>query len=325
MTPRILATLLLLAPPAWAQIPPPIGIIDTYGLGKTTPEAVRSALGVAVGDPVPASVDGMVARLQDLPGVEIATINLVCCEEGKTILYIGIVEDGVEAPVWNPEPLGSARLTDSIRALGAAFDSAFEGAIRAGDMQEDDSAGHALMHYPPAREIQELFPAIANRERALLRTVLAQSANGADRALAAQIMAYASDKAAVVPDLVTASHDSNETVRNNAVRALAVMAGGNRPVKVPYEPFLTLLQSPVWTDRNKASLALMQLSASRDPELMAALRPVKTTLMEMADWKSMGHAYAPLLILGRLGGLSENEIGTALRFNDRETIFRSVE
>jgi HEAT repeat protein len=86
------------------------------------------------------------------------------------------------------------------------------------------------MHFPQARRIQEQFPAIAAGNLDLLRTVLHTSAEAGDRALAAQIIAYTRDKQAVVPDLVTASRDPSESVRNNAVRALVVMA---RPSRSP--------------------------------------------------------------------------------------------
>ncbi|MEP7325363.1 MAG: hypothetical protein ABI836_05380 [Gemmatimonadota bacterium] len=323
MTARILLPLLLIGTPLRAQ-QPPIGIIDLFGLTVTRPEAVRAALGLQVGDSVPASGEASIHRLESLPGVQSATLNSVCCEDGKTIIYAGIVEDGSRPITWNPTPSGADRLPDSIRAMGTAFQDSLWAALSHGDAAEDRSAGHALMHYPGARQIQERFPAIAGSSLGLLRTVLHSSASAEDRAVAAQILAYTSDKQAVVPDLVAASRDPAEPVRNNAIRALFVMASGDSvTVKVPPEPFVALLQSPVWTDRNKSSLALMELTESRDPELMAALRPARPALVEMAHWKSPGHAIPALIILGRLAGLSEQELGEAWKGGDRERIIRA--
>jgi hypothetical protein len=305
---------------------PPIGIIDLYGLVRTRPEAVRGALGIQVGDSVPGSFDTTIRNLEALPGVASASLNPVCCEAGKTILYVGIVETGSPSITWNPAPSGATRLPDTVRALGRAFEEALWEALRQGDGTEDRSAGHALMHFPQARRIQEQFPAIAASNLDLLRTVLHTSAEAEDRALAAQIIAYTRDKQAVVPDLVTASRDPSESVRNNAVRALVVMASAESvTVKVPPGPLVALLQSPVWTDRNKSSLALMELTASRDPELLAALRPARTALVEMARWKSLGHAGAALTILGRMAGLTEQEIGTVWNGGDREKIIRAMQ
>ena len=96
------------------------------------------------------------------------------------------------------------------------------------------------------------------------------------RALAAQVLGYATDKASVVGDLSSAMRDTDADVRNNATRALWVIAtfaqkAPDRKIQVPADPFVDLLNSLTWTDRNKSSLALMSLdratgsSAARDP------------------------------------------------------------
>jgi hypothetical protein len=73
-----------------------------------------------------------------------------------------------------------------------------------------------------------------------------------------------------------------------------------------------MLNSLDWTDRNKSSFVLLGLSASRDPALMTLLREgALASLLEMAQWKSDGHANAPFHILGRVAGLPETEIDKA--------------
>src|SRR5688572_759546 len=75
---------------ASAQLPR-VGIIDLYGLRKTTAAQVREALGINVGDSLTAvSLFEVPARLADLPGVVSAAIDPVCCEDGKTMLYVGV-------------------------------------------------------------------------------------------------------------------------------------------------------------------------------------------------------------------------------------------
>ena len=117
----------------------------------------------------------------------------------------------------------------------------------------------------------------AKRDLAQLRLVLRSSSDAAQRALAAQVLGYAIDKQAVVEDLVHGMSDASAEVRNDAMRALVVFAdtvpsvGRSRP-RIPAEPFIPFLNSPVWSDRNKASGALMAFSASRDPGLLATLR-----------------------------------------------------
>jgi hypothetical protein len=66
-------------------------------------------------------------------------------------------------------------------------------------------------------------------------------------------------------------------------------------------PFIRLLYSPVWSDLNKMSFALMELSANRDPVLLASIREQALgSLVEMARWKSIVHAIPAVTILGRM-------------------------
>ena len=76
------------------------------------------------------------------------------------------------------------------------------------------------------------------------------------------------------------------------MRALYIIAGfaSRSPglkIRVPTKPFIRLLNSPVWSDLNKTSLALMELSANRDPVLLTSIREqALPSLVEMARWKS---------------------------------------
>jgi HEAT repeat protein len=159
-----------------------------------------------------------------------------------------------------------------------------------------------------------------------LRDVLRGSADAEHRALAALVIAYADDKRAVVQDLVEAVGDPSSTVRNNAMRALGVMAAfaRRRPelgIRVPTAPFIDMLNSLVWTDRNKSSHALAQLTATRDSALLGELRArALPALVDIARWKSPGHAHDGLLILGRIAGWPEERIWQAIQGGEREAI-----
>jgi hypothetical protein len=271
------------------------------------------------------------SRLESVPGVIRAAVDAVCCEEGRTTLYIGIEERGAPALTFDPAPTGSALLPPDILEAYAAFDSAFTLAIQAGDFAEDDSEGHAYMHFPAAKAAQQRFFHLASHNRGVLTTVLHQSANQEHRAIAAQVLAYSPAKRTIVPDLVQATRDPHSTVRNNAVRALALIAGfgrrhPDRGIVVPAEPLVDLLNSLVWTDRNKSSMSLMQISESRDSALLRTLKErALLSLVEMARWKSPGHAMAPFIILGRIAGLPENEIFTAWESGRREEIIEAAQ
>jgi hypothetical protein len=310
-----------------------IGIIDFYGLHQVAESQVRAVLGFAEGDMIRSGDDARAAaerRLGQLPGVVRARLNAVCCDAGRAILYVGIEEQGAATLQFRTAPAGTVRLPDDVVRAGNEFERALMAAVQRGDAKEDDADGHSLMHDPAARAIQERFIRFAARDRTLIHDVVRESADAAHRALAAQILGYAADKRAVIEDLAFGMSDPSESVRNNAMRALALIAGyaarmPDRGIRVSFAPFVNLLNSPVWTDRNKASFALEELSGDRDPELLATLRArALPALIEMVRWKSEGHVGAAFFLLGRVGGLSEAEIQAAWARRDREFVIRAA-
>ena len=308
--------LLFLATPSLSQTPP-VGIIDFYGLRHVSEEQVRQALPFKVGDDLPDSPTAAQHRLEALPGVLHARLSAICCDAGKTIIFVGIEEKGSPSSRLRKAPRGKVGLRADVIAAGKESENALMEAVEKGDTQEDDSQGHALMHNPALRAVQEGFIVYAARDLRNLRDVLRKSADARQRALAAEVLGYAPDKRAVVPDLEYAMSDVDAGARNNAMRALGVIAGFARKkpalgIVIHAHPFVNLLNSLVWSDRNKASLALGFLTESRDPALLADLRDhALPALVEMARWKSAGHAEPAFRILGRIGGLSEKEIHDA--------------
>jgi hypothetical protein len=81
---------------------------------------------------------------------------------------------------------------------------------------------------------------------------------------------------AAVPRRTTQLGASSGRCRQGALRLVV------RPA-----PFIDLLNSIEWTDRNKSSFALEMLTESRDPALLLDLRArALRSLIEMARWKS---------------------------------------
>jgi hypothetical protein len=255
---------------------------------------------------------------------------VVCCDQGRAIAYVGIEETGAATLRFRAAPQGEARLAADIVQSGEEFSMAMRSAVQRGAAEEDRSEGHALNRDAATRAIQDRFLAFARRDLAELRLVLRSSADAVHRALAAQVLGYTADKQAVVDDLVSAITDASEEVRNNAMRTLLVFAdlvpnGDRTRPRIPAAAFIDLLHSPVWTDRNKASGALAALSASRDPEMLAQLRTrALGPLVEMARWKSEGHALAAFTILGRLAGLSDETAMSRWAGGDREAVIRAA-
>jgi len=309
---------------------PPIGIIDFYGLRSVSEQQVRQALQIKEGESVPASREEAQRRLEVLPNVQQALLNFVCCEAGKTILYVGIKEKGASSLEFRSAPKGAIHLPETIVRAGGALDDAMTEGFGKGDVSEDDSKGHALFSYPKARAIQLRFVTFAAQDLKLLRAVLHESADAQLRALAAEIIAYAANKRDVVEDLVYGMSDPDSGVRNNAMRALGIIAGfaqqsPEQQIKVPIQPFIEMLNSIVWTDRNKSSLALYQLTEKRNPAVLSELRErALPSLIEMSRWKSRGHALGPFFLLGRVGNISEDEILKDWASGDRETLIETV-
>ena len=304
-----------------------VAIVDFYGLRQITEAQVRQVLRIVEGDTITEStLRAAEKRLRALPGISDARVDGVCCDNGKMLVYVGLEEKGTPALRFNPPPKGQSRLPDDVVRAGAAFETAFEKAAERGDLEEDQSHGHSLMHDPDARAVQERFVALADGYGRQLRETLRDADRREQRALAAQVLGYATDKASVVGDLSSAMRDSDPEVRNNATRALWLIAAfarkaPDRKIQVPVDPFVDLLNSLTWTDRNKSSLALMSLTESGDPALLATLRQKAVpALTEMARWKSRGHAVASVMILGRVAGIPEKELASAAAIGSHATI-----
>jgi hypothetical protein len=305
---------------------PAIQTIDFYGLRTVSEAQVRKALQIKEGSMPPESTLPAQLRVEAIDRVIHARLNFVCCEKGKTTLYVGIQEQDVPALEFRPAPTGSVRLPFDVLPAGDAFEKAFERAMESGDHAEDQSQGHSLMHFPEARSVQQKFISLAALHPAILHDVLRNSADAHQRALAAQILGYAVDKRDVTADLIYATRDPDDEVRNNATRALWLIAklAQRKPdlgIQVPASVFIDLLNSLVWTDRNKSSYALLETTFNRDPATLAEIRAkALPSLIEMARWKAIAHAQPAIFLLGRIGGMSEDDIQAAIDRGDREAV-----
>lgn len=313
---------------------PPIGIVDFYGLRSLTEQQARAALQIKEGDagnPLPRAAEKETQRrLEALLNVEQARLNFVCCEAGKVILYVGIRERGAPTLQFRTAPKGVIRLPETIARAGEEFQNALTEAVLRGDAGEDDSQGHALFSNPNLRAIQDRFITFASQDLPRLRAVLHESSDAGHRALAAQVIAYAANKREIVKDLVYGMSDPDGVVRNDSMRSLEVLAvfAKNSPrqrINIPVQPFVEMLNSIEWTDRNKSSFALYRLTEKRDPAILSSLRKrALSSLVEMARWKSPGHAMPAFTLLGRVGKFSEEEIQKAWSSGNRESLIGTI-
>ncbi|HEY0674424.1 MAG TPA: HEAT repeat domain-containing protein [Longimicrobiales bacterium] len=324
----LLAVLAAALPVAAQQ--PPVGIVDVYGARTLSADEVRSAAGIGPGDSITRNTEQAVrARLMAALNVKDAHVAIVCCSNGQSIVYLGLVEQSDSAIYFANAPTGSAVLPRNIVQAEERFGEALQQAVLSGQAEEDDSLGHSLMRFPPAREAQQEFMTYALGNVTVLRDVLQNGSDAHQRALAAQVIAYAINKNAIIPDLVQALRDPDPEVRNNAMRALAVMASyaqrhPEAGLRIPYEPFVGMLNSPYWTDRNKAAMVLMSLTAARNPALMQQLRRTALpALTDMVYWQTEGHALPAAILLGRMGGLPDDAIMNAFH-KDRNILIEAA-
>ncbi len=310
----ILLCLILFSFPAIAQ-DQQIGIIDFYGLRKIQERQVRAVLGLAEGDTLPLSLPEIEQRMKDTLRVAAAHLSVVCCDDsGRMILFVGIQETPLKHPMYRPSPHWDISLPQEISDAYNHFLDALEAAVSKGITGDDLSRGYSLMADSAVRSLQERFLGYARHNLKILQTVVRNSEDPEQRAAAAYILGYASDKRLVTNDLLLAAVDEDEVVRNNAARALAAIAtlAQRKPglrIKISSAPFMNLLSSPLWTDRNKALMVLAVLTKNRDRKLLRQLRDrAFEPLVEMARWKSKGHAYNAFLVLGRVAGISDRQI-----------------
>lgn len=313
-----------------AQRQDKVGLVDFYGYGTLTRDQLTQTLGVNPGEPLPKDDGAIATRMKQLPGVERVVVTRVCCVETGTQLFVGLVRTGAPTVFWHPRPTGAIRVADTVRALYDSLMARTLDAARSGQMEDNVDEGHSLLGYQPAREVQLAIQRYTVAHVDELRRVLRTSSADADRAIAADVLQYVNEKQSVIPDLVVAARDPYDVTRNNAVRALYAfgMLAERRPdlgLRIPYEAIVPLLNSPVWTDRNKTSMALWALTQSRDPALLTLLKQdALGSLVEIARWQSQGHAFPGLLVIARITGMSDEAAFQAVQAGDRDSILSRV-
>jgi hypothetical protein len=200
--------------------------------------------------------------------------------------------------------------------------------VRRGSTAEDLTRGHSLMADPDARAIQEQFVDFASNSTDVIRGVLRNSKDEVHRAIAAYVIGYANQKSQIVDDLLYALQDPDDTVRANAIRALAALSVLARldpksGIKISPTWYIEMLNSIYWTDRNNAVVALATLTEARDERTMAVLRErALPALVEMASWKHLPHALPAYIVLGRAIGVPETELQDTWSRGQRETIIQ---
>ncbi len=307
-------------PQASAPSQPPgtiqLGEIDFFGYGDLDPLKLREALPIHQGERYsPAEWGQLRPKIKEeitkLTGHAPTDLARVCCDSrGAAMLYIGIALS-IKPVVPLPVPHGDARLPAQALKLENDHEEASSKAVHAGNNGEDDSKGYALSTDPATRAFELEIRKFTLGHSELVRRVLRTSGDVEHRRVAAEFLGYDRASATQVTALVEAARDPDSVVRNNAVRALGVLAeaGDKIAVKIPASPFIDLLNSGQWTDRNKGGFVLDSLTKSRDPEVLVELHQKSMpALIEMARWQFNGHAVGYRRLLGRIAGIEEAKL-----------------
>ncbi len=86
-----------------------------------------------------------------------------------------------------------------------------------------------------------------------------------------------------------------------------------------------MLNSDLWTDRNKAGFLLYELSRTRNPKLLGELRAqALDSLAEMARWKSSSHAFTFRILLGRIAGIEEDRLQQLVAAGEVDQIIKAL-
>jgi hypothetical protein len=310
-----------------------IGSIDFYGYAGLNLDQITSALPIHVGDPYAGSaetIEKINKAVTAVIGRPSTDVSPVCCDpQGNYMFFVGLPGTSVKETKLNPVPTGTASLPPEVVKLYEETMEASSAAVLKGNAREDVSQGYALSTTDSRlREKQEAVRAYATGHEKLIRTVLETSREAQQRIAAAYLLGYARQSNGQIADLVGASHDPNDVVRNNATRALGVLAESSPKVaaRIPAGPFIEMINSGSWTDRNKAGWVLESLTASRDPKLLEELRSeALASLIEMARWHSTGHAYTPRILLGRIAGIEEERLKKLASSGNAEEIIKAAQ
>jgi len=294
-----------------------IGELEFFGINGLDTGSIRASMPSILGREVSVTeVHQVKAAIREavikVTGHSPTDVALVCCDaRGMATIYIGLANQLPSSAFrYKPSPSGHVRLSEQAVHLYEDWSKLSVEALQK-NAAEDRSKGYALSLYPPMRAKELALREYALGHEGALQLVALHSADSNQRAIAVHMLGYARRSRTQISTLVSASRDPDEGVRNNAVRALGVLAQASAAIakSIPANSFIDMLNSGTWTDRNKANYLLVVLSKTRDPRLLHQLRlRAFASLTEMARWRDPKHADDARMILGRVAELPENEL-----------------
>lgn len=292
-----------------------IGDIEFFGYKGLDVAKIRELLPVHEGDKYSDQTKNVVRQaVKGMIGKDTTDVAVICCDEkGNRLVFIGLPGSTFKSFVYNLEPQGKDRLPAGIMNLYSRLDHALEAAVRKGGQaaEEDNSRGYALIKDAGTRSLQLDVRRWAIKHELEILCVLKFSSSVQHRRVASDALGYALQSPHQILALVLASRDPDNEVRNNATRSLSVLVRSNAGLAadIPPDAFVEMLRSGTWTDRNKGTSLIEQLTATRNADLLAKIRSVAVdSLIEMASWRRPSHAYFARMVLGRVAGLPDDNL-----------------
>jgi hypothetical protein len=310
-----------------------IGDIEFFGYKGIDLAKVRAALPVHTGDPysdeVETRITEAVVKAIGKPPTE--RVGTVCCDEsGRYLIFIGLPGESSKRFEYRAVGTGEEGFPAEAMDLFQRIEEATSAAVMKGgeDATEDDSQGYALVKDPTLRALQLKLREWAVPHEGKILRVLENSSVARRRQVASLALGYVKQSDEQMAALVRASRDPDDGVRNNATRALGVLVRSNPALGVKIQPdtFIAMLNSGVWSDRNKGAGLLDAMTTQRNPELLAKIRAgALDSLIEMARWRRAGHASSARFMLGRMAGIPEDRLTEMVWSGSPEAIVSAAE
>jgi HEAT repeats len=309
-----------------------IGAINYFGYGGLPLQKVRATLPLHVGDTLTHATfskkpinDAVLSAIGKLP----TDVNVTCCIASQQLeIFIGLPGSTSRPVPSGPVPSGNTHLDpEGLRLYEQEQPLIGQAAVR-GTGSEDDSHGYMISNDPSLKAVNLAMRSYAIGRESELRQVLQTSSDPKDRRAAAALLGYVQRSSTQAEALSKAIEDPDEEVRNNAVRALAVLSAATTSdhLQINMKPLINLLYSDIWTDRNKASFLLMRMSEARNPEVLRSLRKeAMGPLVEGASWTDVpGHSTPFLVVLARIGGIPDYKLDELLKSGNTNAIISAA-
>ncbi len=148
------------------------------------------------------------------------------------------------------------------------------------------------------------------KEKKLILNTLNHDSNPERQAAAAFLTGHFSDPKEIISLLLPHVNDKSSLVRNNVMRVIGDTMDKAKITEIDVTPFLDLLNSPYGTDRNKASLILLNASGTASAQSLI-IQNGKDNLLSMLRLQQPNNHDHAYFILKKISGKTYGEYDIA--------------